>query len=183
MQGSRLAEYRRKHGFKPVIGEGNHDAEIMFIGEAPGEEEAKCGRPFVGKSGKILDVLLREAGIARSEVYITSVVKDRPSGNRKPTKEEIQLYSPYTVKQIEIIKPKVIATLGSVAFEWVYENFGFNSAPLKISQSHGKCFRIRKGLKAHMISLYHPAVALYDPKMLSILEKDMAKVPGVVELV
>src|SRR5665213_20886 len=109
---SPLYEYRTSNQYLPVIGEGSHDAQIMFVGEAPGKNEAKTGRPFAGAAGKILNELLESVGIAREDVYITNIVKDRPQENRDPTPKEIELYGPFLDRQIEIIQPKIIATLG-----------------------------------------------------------------------
>src|SRR5690606_35954044 len=108
---SPLYAFRQTHNYKPVIGEGRADAAIMFIGEAPGESEAKSGRPFVGASGRVLDELLASIGLDRSEVYITNVVKDRPPENRDPSPQEIALYTPFLIRQIDIIQPRVIVTL------------------------------------------------------------------------
>src|SRR5687768_17220991 len=92
---SPLFEYRKSNGYFPVIGEGDHDAKIMFIGEAPGENEAKTGKPFCGRAGKVLDDLLNSVGIDREDVYVTNIVKDRPPKNRDPLPEEIELYAPF----------------------------------------------------------------------------------------
>src|SRR3989338_6639643 len=103
---------RVKNKVFPVIGEGSHDAKIMFVGEAPGKNEAAGGRPFCGASGKILTEMIESIGKKRENVYITNIVKDRPTDNRDPLPEEIKIYSPFLDRQIEIIQPKVIATLG-----------------------------------------------------------------------
>ncbi|MEL6151586.1 MAG: uracil-DNA glycosylase, partial [Chloroflexota bacterium] len=107
---SPLYEYRTENGYYPVIGQGAHDAKIVFIGEAPGENEAKTGRPFCGASGRVLDELLASVGIDRETVYVTNIVKDRPPKNRDPRKDEIALYAPFLDQQIDIIQPEVIAT-------------------------------------------------------------------------
>ena len=107
-----LYSERIRNGVYPVLGEGSHEAKIMFIGEAPGRNEALQGRPFCGAAGKVLDELLLSAGILRASVYITNIVKDRPPQNRDPLPEEISAYGPFLDRQIEIIKPAVIATLG-----------------------------------------------------------------------
>ncbi|MDP3004276.1 MAG: uracil-DNA glycosylase, partial [Candidatus Azambacteria bacterium] len=109
---SPLYNFRIKNKFLPVIGEGNHYAKIMFIGEAPGKNEALTGRPFCGAAGRILDELLQSIGLNRKEVYVTNIVKDRPPFNRDPEPQEIEFYAPFLDRQIEIIKPEVIATLG-----------------------------------------------------------------------
>ncbi|MEK7582370.1 MAG: uracil-DNA glycosylase, partial [Patescibacteria group bacterium] len=119
LTGSPLYADRVKGGVYPVIGEGNHHATIMFVGEAPGRNEAKTGRPFVGAAGKILDQLLEGVGIDRKDVYITNIVKDRPPFNRDPVPEEIEAYGPFLDRQITIIQPKVIATLGRFSMVYV----------------------------------------------------------------
>jgi uracil-DNA glycosylase family 4 len=131
---SPLYEYRVKNKFFPVIGEGSHFAEIMFIGEAPGANEAKQGRPFVGASGKFLNELLGSVGIKREDVYITNIVKDRPPENRDPAPSEIELYAPFLDRQIDIIQPKVLATLGRFSMNYVMERMGlsFDIEPINI---------------------------------------------------
>jgi uracil-DNA glycosylase family 4 len=125
---SSLYAYRTENHYFPVIGEGNHDAHIVFIGEAPGENEAKTARPFCGASGRILDELLASIDLDRKSVYVTNIVKDRPPGNRDPLPSEIALYGPFLMRQIEIIQPKVIATLGRFSMQWVLEQFKSESA-------------------------------------------------------
>ena len=138
-----------------VMGEGSLDAKIMFIGEAPGKKEDESGRPFVGASGKVLDSMLSSVGINREEVYITSVLKYRPPENRDPTREEKEAFGPYLRKQIEIIDPDVIVTLGRHSLEF------FNSS-LKISSVHGEAIDLKTlSRKRLLIPMYHPAVALY----------------------
>src|SRR3989344_8123108 len=106
---SPLYSYRVENNYHPVIGEGSHDARVMFIGEAPGKNEALKARPFCGAAGKILDELLGSIGVKREDVYITNIVKDRPPENRDPTPEEIGMYAPFLDRQIDIIAPKIIA--------------------------------------------------------------------------
>jgi len=150
-----------------VFGEGNPEAEIMFIGEAPGFHEDKLGRPFVGQAGKLLDKLLTDIKLPRGSVYITNIVKRRPPGNRDPLPEEIAAYKPYLKKQIQIIDPKVIATLGRFAMNYFLPDF-------KISQSHG----VRVILRGKIIyPLYHPAAALRSTAVLKDLEADFKKLP------
>jgi len=119
-----LYEERIRSGFYPVIGEGDHQAKIMFVGEAPGLQEAKTGRPFCGRSGKILDELLNSVGIKREDVYICNILKDRPPKNRDPEKEEIKACINYLERQIELIKPEIICSLGRYAMEFLMEKFG-----------------------------------------------------------
>jgi DNA polymerase len=112
LESSPLYDYRQDNNYLPVIGEGSHDANLMFIGEAPGESEAESGRPFCGAAGRLLNKLLDHIGLDRDAVYITNVLKDRPPENRDPTQEEIDVYVPFLRRQISIIEPNVIATLG-----------------------------------------------------------------------
>jgi uracil-DNA glycosylase len=170
---SPLYDYRVKNGYSSVFGEGDAHSQIMFIGEAPGEREAKTGRPFVGASGRFLDELLRSVGIPREEVYITNVVKDRPPENRDPTPQEIELYSPFLMKQIEIILPKVIATLGRFAMDFILKQYEMREYGGKISQLHGKVLEARTDDgKISIIPLFHPAVAIYNQNSRTSLEKD-----------
>ena len=164
-----LYEYRKKNKFYPVIGEGNHWADIMFIGEAPGLNEARTGRPFCGNAGRILDELLESAGIKREEVYITNILKDRPPGNRNPEKEEIEACTPYLERQIETIKPKIICTLGNYATEYILEKYGLEDKIQGISKIHGKIFSVDK---IKIAPLYHPAVATYNSNMKEALKED-----------
>jgi len=128
-----------------VIGEGSLNADIMFIGEAPGYYEDKQGRPFVGKAGKILDELLNSVELKREEIYITNILKCRPPGNRDPLPEEIKACTPYLDRQIEIIKPKKICTLGNFATNYIFSSFGLK--PESIGKIHGKVFKARISLK------------------------------------
>lgn len=170
---SPLYEYRTKNGYYPVIGQGSHFASIMFIGEAPGENEAKTGRPFCGQSGRVLDELLESVGLKREEVYITNIVKDRPPDNRDPYKGEIELYAPFLKRQIDIIQPKVIATLGRFSMEYILNLFNSPSKGGKISVLHGKLQKATASYgEIHVLPLYHPAVALYKASEKAILMED-----------
>jgi DNA polymerase len=161
---SPLYEFRTKNNYFPVVGQGNHDAKIMFIGEAPGENEAKQGRPFCGASGKLLDDLLASIALKREEVYITNIVKDRPPDNRDPSKDEIALYAPFLDRQLDIIQPKVIATLGRFSMVWILNRFGAPEAKQTITALHGKVIRLKASYgEIAMVPLLHPANALYDP--------------------
>lgn len=157
----------------PVIGEGSHQAKIMFCGEAPGLNESKTGRPFCGAAGKILDELLESVGIKRGDVYITNILKDRPPQNRDPQKEEIGACVSYLERQIEIIKPKVICTLGNYSTVFILERYGLKSEIQGISKIHGRVFE-SQGLfhSVKIIPLYHPAVVTYNPNMKEILKRD-----------
>jgi len=170
---SPLYNFRIKNKFFPVIGEGSHYAKILFIGEAPGKNEALTGRPFCGAAGKVLDELLASIGIDRKEIYVTNIVKDRPPFNRDPLPEEIEYYAPFLDRQIEIIKPEVIATLGRFSMAYIMKKFGFESELKSISIIHGKIFSIETSYgKIKIIPLYHPAVAIYNNNTMEILKKD-----------
>jgi len=159
----------------PVVGQGSHDAKIMFIGEAPGANESKTGVPFCGSAGQILNQLLESVGIKREEVYIANILKDRPPGNREPAPEEIVACAPYLLRQIAVIEPKIIATLGNYATHFILEQFGVPNSRLGISQLRGKKFAARDPLtqKSYaIIPLYHPAVAVYDSRKLDSLKDD-----------
>ncbi len=155
--------------FLPVIGESDHYAKIMFIGEAPGKNEALTGRPFCGAAGHILDELLQSINIKRQDVYVTNIVKDRPPFNRDPLPEEIEFYAPFLVRQIEIIKPEVIATLGRFSMAYIMKKFGLESELKSISIMHGKVFSVGE---IKIIPLYHPAVAIYNAHEKETLKKD-----------
>ena len=188
---SPLYEFRIQNKNLPVIGEGSHFAKIMFIGEAPGRNEARTGRPFCGAAGKILDELLGSVGIERSEIYVTNIVKDRPPENRDPLPSEIEIYGPFLDRQIEIIQPKIIATLGRYSMYYIMPKFGLEFELEPISKNHGKVFAVpseallarrsfsevgaKLGYKNHeikIVPLYHPAVAVYNSHTLDILKKD-----------
>lgn len=170
---SPLYKERIKNKVFPVIGEGSHHAKIMFVGEAPGKNEAATGRPFCGASGKIFDELLASAGIDRKGVYITNIVKDRPPFNRDPLPEEIEVYGPYLDRQVEIIQPEVIATLGRFSMDYIMRKFGLENQLKSISQMRGKTFDAEVGYgKIKIIPLYHPAVAIYNRTTKDTLIKD-----------
>lgn len=173
LEESPLYDFRKENDYSAVIGEGDADADIMFIGEAPGEQEAKSGRPFVGNAGNVLDALLESIGLAREDVYITNVVKDRPPENRDPTVAEIELYAPFLARQIEIIEPKVIATLGRFAMDFILEQFDMPEKGQKISQMHGKVLEARAPHgEVAVVPLYHPAVTFYSRDRKQTLEDD-----------
>jgi len=155
----------------PVPGEGSLDAEIMFIGEAPGYWEDVKGRPFVGAAGKLLDKLLAEIGLSRGDVFIGNILKCRPPGNRDPQPEEVRACTPYLDRQIRIIEPKIIVTLGRYASSYIFSRAGI---PFDgISRVHGKVYYANVlGLDVVLIPIYHPAVALYNARLKSALEED-----------
>jgi uracil-DNA glycosylase len=181
LENSPLFSYRTENKYFPVIGEGNHDARVMFVGEAPGENEAKTGRPFCGRAGKVLEKLLESLNLKREEVYITNIVKDRPPGNRDPFPEEIALYAPFLDRQIELIKPKVIATLGRFSMQYVMNRYGLEWELAPISVLHGKVFETEvNGEKVKVVPLYHPAAAIYNQELMKVLENDFQVLKGVV---
>ena len=164
---------RTKNGVYPVIGEGSHHARIMFVGEAPGRNEAATGRPFVGAAGKILNELLESAEIRREDVYITNIVKDRPPFNRDPLPEEIAAYGPFLDRQIEIIRPDVIATLGRYAMGYIMEKFGLAAQLEPISKMHGRVIDAQAPYgPIRIVPLYHPAVAVYNSNTKTTLKDD-----------
>ncbi len=170
---SPLYDYRQRNGYFPVIGQGDHYADIMFIGEAPGKNEAETGRPFCGASGRVLDELLASIQLERPKVYVTNIVKDRPPNNRDPLKTEIDLYAPFLERQLGIIQPKVIATLGRFSMEFILRRFGAFQANQKISQLHGTVIKVRTAYgSASVVPLYHPAAALYNAGQRDTLEED-----------
>ncbi|MDP6659612.1 MAG: uracil-DNA glycosylase [Candidatus Pacebacteria bacterium] len=170
---SPLYVYRKESGNLPVIGEGNHDANILFVGEAPGRNEAKTGRPFCGAAGKILDELLESIGVARESVYITNIVKDRPPENRDPSPSEIEIYGPFLDRQIEIIEPKVIAPLGRYAMGYIMEKFDLGAELEPISVAHGKLYKTGSLFGEMTISpMYHPAAAIYTRALKDTLLED-----------
>lgn len=170
---SPLYKFRTENKYHAVIGEGSHHAKIMFIGEAPGKNEAESGRPFCGASGRILDELLASANIKREDVYITNIVKDRPPMNRDPLPDEIAVYGPFLDRQIEIIQPKTIATLGRYSMGYIFNKFGLDLLLKPISQMHGKIFEAEVSYrKIKVVPLYHPAVAVYNATTKDVLKKD-----------
>jgi len=170
---SPLYTFRTENKNFPVIGEGSHFSKIMFIGEAPGKNEAKTGRPFVGAAGKILDKLLVDAGIPREEVYITNIVKDRPPQNRDPLPDEIEIYGTFLDRQIDIIQPEVLATLGRYSMNYIMLKFGLDFELEPISKIHGKSFDAKASYGTiKIIPLYHPAVAVYNSNTLDTLKID-----------
>jgi DNA polymerase len=164
----RLAEGRTQ----VVFGAGNPGADLMFVGEAPGFHEDKQGAPFVGQAGKLLDRLLGGVGLSRDDVYIANVLKCRPPGNRDPQQDEIEACEPHLFRQIELIEPKVIATLGNFATKLL------SGRPLGITRVHGQEQELTlAGRSVLLYPLYHPAAALYTPAMLKVLEADFARLP------
>ncbi len=153
----------------PVIGRGNHQANIVFIGEGPGFNEDKTGVPFCGQAGNILDELFNSIKYQRKDAYVCNILKCRPPNNRNPEKNEIEACTPYLEKQVKIIQPKVIATMGNYATSFILEKYGLKDKIEGISRIHGKVFQT-EGMK--IIPLYHPAVAVYNANMKETLKKD-----------
>jgi len=164
----RLAEGRTQ----VVFGAGNPRADLMFVGEAPGFHEDKQGVPFVGQAGKLLEKLLGGVGLRREDVYIANVLKCRPPGNRDPQPDEIEACEPHLFRQIELIEPRVIATLGNFATKLL------SGRPLGITRVHGQEQELTiAGRNVLLYPLYHPAAALYTPAMLKVLEADFVRLP------
>lgn len=170
---SPLYAERVRNRVYPVIGEGSHHAEIMFIGEAPGRTEAQTGRPFAGAAGKLLDELLASIGVPRPDVYITNVIKDRPPQNRDPLPEEIGLYASFLDRQIEIIQPKIIVLLGRHSMRTILEKFELDAMIGPISKLHGAVLDAEAPYGSiTIVPMYHPAAALYNPELKQELLKD-----------
>lgn len=158
-----------------VMGDGNLDADIVFIGEAPGKKEDEQGLPFVGAAGKFLNEMLAAADMSRDDIYITNIVKYRPPGNRDPLPEEKKAFWPYLLKQIEIIQPHVVVTLGRHSMEY------FLPGQL-ISKTHGEPRRIRIDDNTLVIvPLYHPAAALYNGSLRQTLIDDFIRMPAIID--
>jgi len=158
-----------------VMGDGNLNADIVFIGEAPGKKEDEQGVPFIGAAGKFLNVMLEEAGMVRSDVYITNIVKYRPPNNRDPSPDEKAAFWPYLLRQLQIIDPKVVITLGRHSMEYFLPG-------AKIGEVHGQPKRIAFGdHKIVIMPLFHPAAALYNGSLRQTLIDDFSKVPIVIE--
>lgn len=170
---SPLYTNRVENKVHPVIGEGSHDAQIMFVGEAPGKNEAETGKPFCGAAGKILDELLESINIPRAEVYVTNIVKDRPPQNRDPLPEEIEIYAPFLDRQIDIIQPKFIATLGRFSMDYIMRKFGLENEMGPMGAMHGKAFSAEASYgKVQIVPLYHPAASLYNRSLKETLLED-----------
>jgi DNA polymerase len=164
----RLAQTRTQ----VVFGVGDPAADLMFVGEAPGFHEDKQGFPFVGQAGKLLDTLLGEIGLSRAEVYIANVLMCRPPGNRDPAPDEIESCEGFLYRKISIIQPKLIATLGNFATKLL------SGKQLGITRVHGQEQETTLGgNRVVLYPIYHPAAALYTPRMLEVLRSDFARIP------
>ncbi len=158
-----------------VMGDGNLDSDIVFIGEAPGKNEDLQGLPFVGAAGKFLNEMLATAGMVRKDVYITNIVKYRPPNNRDPLPDEKAAFWPYLLKQLEIINPKVVITLGRHSMEYFLPGS-------KIGDVHGEPKHVQFGdHKIVLMPLFHPAAALYNGSLRQTLIDDFLKVPNVIK--
>jgi uracil-DNA glycosylase len=164
----RLAEGRTQ----VVFGVGNPDADLMFVGEAPGFHEDQQGAPFVGQAGKLLDSLLGGIGLTRADVYIANVLMCRPPGNRDPAPDEIESCEPHLFRKIELIEPTVVATLGNFATKLL------SGKQTGITRVHGQEQETHIGGRQVLLyPLYHPAAALYTPAMLQVLQEDFSRLP------
>jgi DNA polymerase len=160
-----------------VFGAGNADAELMFVGEAPGASEDEQGLPFVGRAGKLLDQLLGEIGMERSQVFVANVLKCRPPGNRDPLPVEIENCQEYLMRQVELIQPSVICTLGNFSTKLL------RGDPTGITRLHGQPELIMLGTRnVRLYPIYHPAAALYTPRMLETLREDFRRLPELLAL-
>ncbi len=161
-----------KQATQLVFGVGNPDAELVFIGEAPGKQEDLKGEPFVGASGKFLNEMLDTIGLSRSDIYITNIVKYRPPNNRDPLPSEKQAFLPYLLEQLDVIEPKLIITLGRHSMEALL------SPGATISSMHGKALRYKGRI---YLPLFHPAAALYNGALRQTLIDDFAKIPAIID--
>jgi len=164
----RLAEGRTQ----VVFGIGNPEADLMFVGEAPGFHEDKQGYPFVGQAGKLLDQLLGGIDMSRDDVYIANVIKCRPPGNRDPMPDEIEACESHLFRQVELIQPKLVGTLGNFATKLL------SGKQTGITRVHGQEQQVTLGGREVLLyPIYHPAAALYTPAMLKVLQEDFARIP------
>jgi uracil-DNA glycosylase len=160
-----------------VFGAGNADADLMFVGEAPGASEDEQGLPFVGRAGKLLETLLGEIGMTRAEVFIANTLKCRPPGNRDPLPVEIKNCHEYLYRQVELIQPKVICSLGNFSTKLL------RGDPTGITRLHGQPEPLTLGRRTvRLYPIFHPAAALYTPRMLETLREDFARLPALLAM-
>lgn len=172
---SPLYNFRNENRYFPVLGAGNPDANLLFIGESPGKYEAAQGVPFVGPSGEVLDNMLQSIGLVREDVFVTNILLDHP-GNREPLPEEIAFYAPFVDRIIDIIQPVVIVPLGRFAMQYILKKLDLPEKREKISQIHGKLIKTRLHYgEIHVMPMYHPAVVLYTASQKETLKKDFEK--------
>jgi uracil-DNA glycosylase len=158
-----------------VFGVGDPHADLLFVGEGPGEQEDLTGEPFVGRAGRLLTSLIEGIGLTRAQVYIANVVKCRPPGNRDPLPEEIQACESHLFRQLELIRPKMVATLGNFATKLL------SGRPDGITRVHGREQTVSVGgQRVTLYPIFHPAAALYTPRMLEVLEQDFARIPALI---
>jgi DNA polymerase len=161
-----------------VFGSGSPNADLVFVGEAPGFHEDQQGVPFVGQAGKLLDRLLEGIGLTRADVFVANVLKCRPPGNRDPQPEEIAACEPHLFRQIELLEPRIVATLGNFATKLL------SGRPAGITRVHGQEQEVTLGARTVLLyPLFHPAAALYTPSMLKVLEEDFARIPALLDRV
>jgi uracil-DNA glycosylase family 4 len=173
---SPLYQFRIESRAFPVLGEGNPDANILFIGEAPGKNEVETGRPFTGPSGEVLAEMLRGINLKREDVFLTNILMDRPPEKRDPNPEEIAFYTPFVDRIIDIIQPAVIATLGRFSMQYILKKLDLPDKRGTITQLHGKLIKTRMSYgEIHVVPLYHPAVVLYSASQKDTLRKDFEK--------
>lgn len=168
----RLSETRTN----AILGEGNIDSKIMIVAQAPGESEDKEGRMFIGPSGKVLDELFGQAGIRRGDIYMTNLIKCKLPKYRKPKRDEIESCSPYLDREIEIIQPDIIVTLGHFASSYILEKY-FIEKPQDFKQVYGRAFYTKSGKV--ILPLRHPAALLYNPELKDVMVEDYRKISTV----
>lgn len=167
----------REGAMQLVFGDGDIDADVVFIGEAPGKKEDETGLPFMGAAGKFLNEMLQSIGLEREDVYITNIVKYRPPKNRDPSTDEKKAFWPYLMRQLDVIKPKLVVTLGRHSMDYFLPK-------QKIGEIHGELQQIQFGKRTQMIlPLFHPAAALYNGGLRQTLKDDFAKIPTILETI
>lgn len=176
-----ICPHLAKEATQLVFGDGNPNAEIVFIGEAPGKNEDIQGKPFVGAAGKFLNEMLSQIGLVREDVYITNIVKYRPPNNRDPLPDEKKAFLPFLQAQLEVIQPKIVVTLGRHSMNCFLPD-------LQISKVHGEAKRIKIKMKQSddvlplvILPLFHPAAALYNGGMRQTLIDDFTAIPRIIE--